>query len=145
MSSGAGALHSKCPRGPRGSQGAGGLESWTSLRRSLTSRAPRVAAAWISFAFCLFSLCFGVARPRRARYLPKTRAGAPEWAPAVTASHNPETEPRATPCTGRVPRLHTQRTWASTALLFRRSGATVFCVANQNEKKWRPRSPGQIT
>ena len=62
---------------------------------------PRVAVTGVCLASCV--VC--VARPRRARYLPKTRAGAPEWAPAVTASHNPETEPRATPCTGRVPRL----------------------------------------
>jgi hypothetical protein len=49
VSSGAGALPRKCPRGPRGSQGAGDSRVGPPLARSPTSRAPRVAAAGLSF------------------------------------------------------------------------------------------------
>ena len=69
MSSGAGALHSKCPRGRRGSLGAGGTRE-LALPAPYTADEPRAASR---------------------------RNGAPEQAPAVTASHNPEAEPRATP------------------------------------------------
>ncbi len=107
VSSGAGALHRKSSPGPWGSPSRGrvGLESLTTPlpdRRRAARRESHQRGPVSSFVFCL--LCFGVVLAS-ALSAQDTGRGPGNWAPAVTASHNPEAEPRATPCTGRIPRL----------------------------------------
>ena len=98
VSSGAGALHSKCPRGPRGSPGAGEFESWPSP--SPIADEPRAASRRGGAQFCLLPFLCALARRAHGgraicpRHGPGPRSGPRQ---SLLASHNPEAEPRALP------------------------------------------------